>query len=336
MNHDEDVKGFAVAFKAFIRNSGFKVLAMARLTQCEYSIVLYIINCSASGLDQFITTEEELASLIGFDHEEIRSSLENLASRHIIKIHYGDTQTQNLDHQSLRVGLEYNLSHWHLDFTENATSSDAIVFPFRRIGQVNLTVLPGRELNKHHEKGDREEKESDESTWERVAQAFFQGRSFDDQEWERAYGAAKILVETHPVDQVLLMIRHFKERIPTLSLLASSWQHYQELFENETQKVDLLDARLKHKESDHQLREKAREILNRAEGQTLTDEEVTVLNILISHRHPRRQLFWAYQLRSRYPHLEEFFNDNKKYMLPVTTKGSVWKVPPHENPNNNP
>ena len=39
-------------FKRFMKESGFKVLALARLSQCEYSIMLYLLNCAVSGLDQ--------------------------------------------------------------------------------------------------------------------------------------------------------------------------------------------------------------------------------------------------------------------------------------------
>jgi hypothetical protein len=120
------------------------------------------------------------------------------------------------------------------------------------------------------------------------------------------------------------MIRHFGLRIPTLSLLASSWQHYQDIFEHETQKVDMMGARQKHQEMDTKLRTQA-ETLLASEDQGLTEEERGVLNILLRHRHPRRQLFWAYQLRSRYPGLTSFFADNVGLMLSVTSGGTVVK-----------
>ena len=62
----------------------------------------------------------------------------------------------------------------------------------------------------------------------------------------------------------------------------------------------------------------------------LNDEEVTVLEILFNHRHPRRQLFWAYQTRSRYPNLKQFFEDNSFLMLPVTSSGAIVKKRPHQ------
>jgi frataxin-like iron-binding protein CyaY len=150
-----------------------------------------------------------------------------------------------------------------------------------------------------------------------------------DHEIEEVEESARVLVDTHPVDQILLMIRHFSLRIPTLSLLASSWQHYQEKFEDETHKVDLLDARQKHIELDLQLRDAAKHVMERAEDLELTEEERTVLQIIIKHQHPRRQLFWAYQTKSRYPNLSAFFADNAPIMLPVTSSGTVVKKSNH-------
>jgi hypothetical protein len=280
--------------------------------------MLYLLNCAVSGLDQFITTESELASLIGYDDEILRATLGELAGKNIIRLHYGDTTT-NGDSASLRVGMQYDMSKWILAYDVEATSQDAIVFPFRRQGTTNLLVVEGQKKDPRAKRS-----ESEQSTWQRVLESFVQLRSLDDDELEQATAAAKILVEVHPVDQVLLMLRHFGLRIPTLSLLASSWQHYQEIFEAETQKVDMLGARQKHQELDQKLRGQAEALLAKTDKE-LSEEERTVLQILVKHRHPRRQLFWAYQLRSRYPALSSFFADNVSLMLSVTTGGAVVK-----------
>jgi len=305
-------------FKRFMKESGFKVLALARLSQCEYSIMLYLLNCAVSGLDQFITTESELASLIGYDDGTLRANLTELSGKNLIRLHYGDTAA-NGDSASLRIAIQYDVSKWILAYEIEATSQDAIVFPFRRTGaSANLKVMEGQKKDPRTKKNEA----LDNPTWRRVLESYLQNRSVDDDEIEQAESAAKILVEVHPVDQVLLMLRHFHLRIPTLSLLASSWQHYQELFESETQKVDMLGARQKHQELDQKLRSHGEALLLSSESQ-LSDEERTVLNILIKHRHPRRQLFWAYQLRSRYPNLSAFFADNAALMLSVTSGGTV-------------
>jgi hypothetical protein len=303
--------------RQFLKESGFKILALARLSQCEYSVMLYLLNCAVSGLDQIITTESEFASLMGYDEMTVKANLGQLAGKNLIRLHYSDTTRD--EEPSMRLGVQFDMSKWILAYDVEATSRDAVVFPFRRQGQTNLLVVEG------HKKDPKSKKHDDSNpTWSRVLESFVQGRSLDDAELDQAEESARILVETHPVDQVLLMIRHFGLRIPTLSLLASSWQHYQDIFEHETQKVDMMGARQKHQEMDTKLRTQA-ETLLASEDQGLTEEERGVLNILLRHRHPRRQLFWAYQLRSRYPGLTSFFADNVGLMLSVTSGGTVVK-----------
>lgn len=312
------------SFRTFIGESGLKVLAMARLNQCEYSVMLYLLNCAASGLDELITTERELASLIGYEDRTVHESIVNLAERNLIRVRFGEN-TQHIDHQaSVRIGLHFDMGRWHLNFDKDVTSHDAVVFPFRRGDGMHLVGIDGL--------GQSEIAQRQKSipTWQRVLESFTRGRDLSEAELEKATRDAEILVATHPVDQVLLMLRHFDQRIPTLSLLASSWQHYQEVFEEETHNVDMMSARQKHIDADNRLRESAEFFLHRQEELKLQEEEITVLEILSRHRHPRRQLFWAFQTRSRYPNLRSFFDENVANMLPVTSTGIVIKKKPKQ------
>ena len=310
-----------MAFKTFVGESGLKVLAMARLSQCEYSVMLYLLNCAASGLDELITTERELATLIGYDEPSIHKAGTTLGERNLIKIRHGDSNGhQPPGRQSICVGIQYDISAWHLNFEADVTSQDAIVFPFRR-GALQLVAKPKKEPVV----GDKKK-----PTWKRVIDSYRKERDIDDNSIDRIERDARILVDTHPVDQVLIMLRHFGRRIPTLSLLASSWRHYQELFEEETMRVDMQGARKKHIELDNQLRKDVEEMLGRIVELALSDEEKTVLEILSNHNHPRRQLFWAFQTRSRYPNLKEFFTRNASIMLPITSTGHVMKKKPHQ------
>jgi hypothetical protein len=307
-------------FARFMRESGFKVLALTKLNECEYSIILYLFNCAVSGLDQIITTPSELASLTGYDDDIVNKSIGELAAMNIIRVHYGDSAGIDPANVSMRVYVQYQVNKWVISHEIEQSSHDAVVFPFRRQGQSNLQLLDGEKKDaKVRKAGD------EQSTWKRVYDSFASGRELSGEDEDQAIDASHVLVDTHPVDQVLLMLRHFEHRIPTLSLLASSWQHYQEQFEEETQKVDLLEARQKHHELDQKVRDHARAILDDTENKELGEEEKTVLQILLKHRHPRRQLFWAYQLRSRYPGLSAFFADNMNLMLSVTTGGTVVK-----------
>lgn len=313
-----------MSLEEFKRNSGFKVLAMAQLNSCEYSLILYLLNCSVSGLNNLITTESELESLIGYDSVTLHDALENLSSKGMIRLKYSDTQTGA--RPSLSISMQFDTHRWTLSVDDESTTHDAIVFPFRRLGQRSLTVVKDRDETE----AEKNQKPKKTATWRRVFESYLQGRSLSDSELEEAEKDAHVLVETHPVDQILIMIRHFGARIPTLSLLASSWQHFAEMYENENHRVDLLEARHKHKELDDQLRKAAKESLSDSE---LSEEERTVLNIILKHRHPRRQLFWAYQTKGRYPGLAKFFHENASLMLPVTTSGSIVKRPPTTDSN---
>lgn len=309
-------------FQTFMSESGFKVLAMARLGQCEYSIVLYLLNCAVSGMYDLITTERELASLIGYDEDTIKEAMENLLGRNMVHVRVHELQ-QAKGRPSLRIGMQYNIHLWQLTFDKDVTSHDAVVFPFKREG--NVHYLPPRDPDltptiKHPL-----------PTWKRILTAYLEGRDeLSESELANAERDAAVLVDTHPVDQCLLMLRHFGNRIPTLSLLASAWQHYQSLYEDETEKVDIQEARHKHLELDHRLRDAVELLLQQRDGMQLSEEEVDVLEVLSNHRHPRRQLFWAFQSRGRYPKLKEFFDQNSFLMLPVTSSGTIFKKKPHQ------
>jgi hypothetical protein len=311
-------------FQTFMSESGFKVLAMARLGSCEYSIILYLLNCAVSGMHELVTTEKELATLIGYNLSEIQQAMENLTKRRLIQVKVHEAPTVSKERQSLRIGIQYDIHLWQLTFDSDVTSHDAVLFPFKR--EPNVHYLQSRDQSditptiKHPT-----------PTWKRILDAYLEGRDeLTDQERQNAERDAHILVDAHAVDQVLLMLRHFGHRIPTLSLLASAWQHYQALFEEETDKVDILEARHKHLEMDHRLRDAVELLLQQKGELQLNADEVDVLDMLYNHRHPRRQLFWAYQTRGRYPNLKNFFEQNSFLMLPVTSSGAVFKKRPHQ------
>ena len=307
----------------FIQKSGFKVLAMARLSECEYSITLYLMNCSVSGLDQIITTEAELASLTTYEEEEIAKALESLATRHMIRAHYSDPVNGYSTPPSIRLGFQFDMSRWQLEYEDDANSHDAVVYPFLRSKKAHLEVLP--QDKRSPEGGGRGLVVGQKEAWTRVIELFAQGRDLNEEETESNTISAKILTETHPVDQVLLLQQHFGQKIPSLSLLASNWDHFQELFESETQRVDMVDARKKHQELDEKLKISSKKWLEGADQFGLTAAEINILKLFIRHRHPRRQLFWAWQVRSRYLNLEAFFAENSSLMLAVTSSGTVVK-----------
>ncbi len=305
----------------FIRKSGFKILALSRLSHIEYSLVLYLINCAASNLSDIITTELELASMLGFEEGDVIAALDTLAGKNMIRLQYKDHDPESLPHPSLRIAFQLDTDAWLLEHRDNVTPDEAVVYPFysaKRVAKVELTPIEGKHGYKEH---------AEAGTWKRALRIFLQNRSFDDQEMVENENDAKILVETHPVDQVLLTLRHFGERIPSLSLLASNWEHYQEIYEDETTQINFLEARKKHQDLDDELKQNSKLWLSRAHQNRLSASEINVLKLLIRHRHPRRQLFWAYQARSNYHNLKDFFTENSNLMIGVTNKGTILKQP---------
>ncbi len=307
----------------FFRDGGLKILAVAQLNPCECGIIFYLLNCSVSGLDEIVTTDSELASLMGYSEKDLRDAVVSLFEKQLLKVSRHAQATAQQTNPSLRLGLEYNIHKWQIKTMQkqDLTSSDALVFPFRRRGNVNLQMVEG-DQNKYTPLYTNRE------PWQLILEKFIKNRELDQHEMEEAEEAAKVLADTHPLDQVLYCLKHFGGRIPNLSLLASSWQHYLEILENEVQNIDIGEARKKHVELDEELKQKAlAQLESAANAPLLNDEEKTVLNIIIKHRHPRRQLYWALQAKERYPNLAAFFQENMSLMLSVTSSGQVIKRP---------
>lgn len=312
----------------FFRDSGLKLLAVSNLNACEYSILFYLLNSAMSGLENLVSNESELASIIGHSPLDVRTALERLTGRSIIKSHYGDgTQAPKL--QSMSLGMNWDVSKWKLTENSEAYGNNhhaAIIFPFRK-GSPNLQLLTGHRQESHSDKPIIHKSQNEMEAWNRIFESFIRGRDLDEHEYTSSQSVAKILASAHPIDQILIMVRYFGQRIPTLSLLASNWEHYTELYEQENQKLDLFEVRQKQMELDQKARDAANNALEKRVELELSDEEVQILEMLSSHRHPRRQLFWAYQQRIRYPKLASFFADNQSLMLPITHSGQVVKMP---------
>ncbi len=293
----------------FMKDAGFKILALSGLSSPQYAIVLYMINCAASGMDEIQTTHSEFSSLMGYNEDRLREALISLAEKNIIRLLPGENSMN-----SIKISFEFDIHNWNIRQTQNLTPRDALVFPF--LSQKGRRDKPI--LQKLHESSQAE-------AWETILNAYLEEQDSELVDLPTETKAAHLLSETHPLSQVTIIIKHFGKRIKSLNLLASSWQHFQELFENETQKVDFEDARKKHHLLDEQLRTYAKEHLDMAHQNNLSEEEVAVLKVIVYHQHPRRQLYWAYQFHERYPQLQKFFTENANLMLSITTHGTHIK-----------
>jgi len=286
---------------------------MAEMDRTEYKIVLYLMNCSISGFSQIITSYKELSDTLSLKSKDIQKSLDRLFNLRMIQFKVRHNQSFD-EGDSFALSLNTQIDKWKINDIEES-SDGAVIFPFQRVGEhLHLVDSPdeaGGDLD---------------ATIMRVLNAFSRfyvgEEDITDEKVEQQ--SARLLCETHSVDQVLLFIQHFKARIPSLSLLASSWQHYLDLYEQENQSIDFSKLRSEHAAKDKQVKQSALKLLDSKEIK-LTAEEREVLTIIFQHRHPRRQLFWAYQSRSRYKNLNQFFVDHEKLMLSVTTSGSHVK-----------
>ena len=87
----------------------------------------------------------------------------------------------------------------------------------------------------------------------------------------------------------------------------------------------MFTARKKHQELDEKLKKEAAKWLEKSLELKLSSDEKDILKIIKEHKHPRRQLFWAYRSKDRYQKLKDFFSSNEKAMLPITSSGTIIK-----------
>jgi hypothetical protein len=283
-----------------------------------------------SNLEDLISNDAELSSIIGHSPIDVRTALEHMAGRSIIKVSYGERSKPSRT-QSVRLSMNWNLAKWKLmensELKESDDHHEAIIFPIRPGLTAPLQILAGNQQRHGDKKAGKSSEEF--SAWNRIFEAFAQNRDLDERESKSTEKVAKGLADAHPVDQILVLVRHFGARIPTLSLLASNWDHYAEQYEHEHQNLDLFEIQHKQQELNQKARDAAVQLLEKRKELELSEEEVLVLELLSQHRHPRRQLFWAYQQRIRYPKLANFFKENEGLMLAITQSGQIIKDKGH-------
>ncbi len=301
--------------------SGFKVLAMARLDACEYAILLYLLHCRSSGFQEVVSTEVDLSNLLGYPKDEIERALKTLQDKSMIMFRYGKSTPGSQSTPSLSVGFQFDISKWKLELAAQPTHQDAIVYPFARDAHGSFLLVPPVE---EHSNAAAKKRPS----WKGLSELFQEIHTMSPDQGIQVNLEAQLIAKSHPVEQALLLVRHFRTRIPSLALLAGSWQHYAELYESETQKIDLFEAKDRHLHIEQILRDSAAQWGQEIE--TLSVDEREVLRVIVSHPHPRRQLFWAYQLRMQYPNLHGFFQENADKMLAITSTGTPVKWLPSE------
>ena len=72
--------------QVFVDKGGFKLLAVARLGPGSLSLVCYLVNCMAAGVDEVVSSHGELAVLLGVPERAARAALEELESCRILVV----------------------------------------------------------------------------------------------------------------------------------------------------------------------------------------------------------------------------------------------------------
>lgn len=316
----------------FAERGGFKLLAVSRLSAGAYSLVCYLLNCTAAGAEEVLSTSGELSVMLGITERLVRSAIDELASSHIIElmpVAKGPTfrlricldcsKWENLrrapqNKKRTQIGDAHNI--------HPMPSHDALVFPAQRIGNHKLQALAGgKEKQNKTPQINSEEKLLNDAL--QIYDAFLNQKSQGTHNPDKEKSYAHLLVESHPVEQILALIQHFGAEIPSLGMLAGAWLHYSEKFHKlNAATSDLQNYRKKHFTDDKKLRNLSQAELKRgAAGKVLlTDDEQLLLQIFVRHENPRRQLYWALQAKERYPHLDDFFVACKDLAIPPDTK----------------
>ncbi len=302
---------------------GFKVLAVARLGSCSYSLVLYVLNCFAAGIDEIVSSTGELSILLGVPERQVKLAIEELSESNILSItkKHGRTLVlkMNLDPEkwkNLRSSPERNKR-----MLGDAKNLHSLV-PQKNINlktkpiKVSLSsqealMFPKKVISKNKKSKDNDINQNAEI--KKILEAFtkYQKNSID---LKKESNFAILLLENHPTDQIVSLIHFFSKEIPSLSMLAGAWFHYMNKYREETADVDDLNAfRKKHSDFDEKIRNLASFELKKIqrEKKNITADEELLLHILMRHDQPRKQLYWALKAREKYPGLMVFLDHVK-------------------------
>ncbi len=302
---------------------GFKVLAVARLGSCSYSLVLYVLNCFVAGIDEIVSSTGELSILLGVPERQVKLAVEELSESNILSItkKHGRTLVlkMNLDPEkwkNLRSSPERNkrilgdaknlhslvpqknINSKTKPIKVSLSSQEALMFPKKVVSK--NTKLNENDINQNAE-------------IKKILEAFTKHQKISI-DFKKESNFAKLLLENHPTDQIISLIHFFSKEIASLSMLAGAWFHYMNKYREETAEVDDLNAfRRKHEDFDEKIRNLASFELKKIQRdkKNITADEELLLHILMRHEQPRKQLYWALKAREKYPGLMVFLDHVK-------------------------
>jgi len=312
-----------VNLRDFWERGGFKVLSVARLGSCSYSLVLYVLNCFVAGIDEIVSSTGELSILLGVPERQVKVAIEELSESNILIVTKKYSKTlilkMNLDPEKWKnlrstperskrmLGDAKNLHSLvpqkkitpkTKPIHVSLSSEEALMFP-KKMKSKSLTS--------------KENIDNQNSEINKIIDVFskYQKNQID---IKKEANFAKLLLENHAIDQIISLIHFFSKEIPSLSMLAGAWFHYMNKYREKTAEVDDLNAfRRKHKNFDEKIRTLASFELKKIqrEKKNITPDEELLLHILMRHEQPRKQLYWALKAKEKYPGLIVFLDQAK-------------------------
>ncbi len=215
----------------FLRHGGLKVLASANLTSFEYALFLYFLDAYVTGLNPLPTNLADLSLLTGADRTDLRRAILSLSNRHMIQVQEKSTPD---DSEAFVVTLQLQQQNWVIRTSDRVGPRDAVVYSFthRQRGGDDASLLSATTTDPLPAKPWRHQQDKDSalSPWKQLLNAFLESHEIEVEDLDREGFYAKSLIERHPVEQLVGLVRHFKTRISSLGLLVNSWTHLYELY----------------------------------------------------------------------------------------------------------
>gem|GEM_PF-5010405 len=298
--------------KIFIKEA-FYYISGGRLDEVELSLLFYFFSKEEVCSESFLVQLKELSCVIKQKENIILDAIYSLQSKRVIKLKESQKGNSFFRPTNFALNVNKNFEEWNLDSVKKSIIKSEV--PIEKVEKVfKIKLVENKSL---YEDSDNQAK---------LLVDFYIGvKGISDYERKNLLKEAKELIETYSFEASLFVLKHFYEKISSFSDLLNHWERYQGTLQKELQKIDFIEAKKQHDKDDKEFCEVTREWICLAKEKLLTEEETRILEILIEHPHPRRQLFWAYRFRDNYPNLKSFFEENLKCMLPVTTKGHPVK-----------
>ncbi len=245
-------ENISVNFELFIKNDGLKKLALMRLKSASFSLLIYLFNEVASGVDEIISSKKELSWLLGWTEKQIIEALDELQFCNTLQVTEGPGKP-------LRLRPQLNVELWNTLQSDASDGKKPSLGDATNLHSLHPSDVPPQRNN-------------------------------------------MTLIDMQTFDEPIPFRKSFR---PESSPLKNNQEEfaYQESTLNDLgafrEKNEAIDAKIKQLAS-HEI-EKIRH-----EKRSVTTDEDLLLQILVKHHQPRKQLILALRSNLIYPNLKSF------------------------------